>query len=132
MPPPRSDLQRALVDEDWPALLDAIVGESTVRPNGCWEWKSHEARGYAFVRVRGRRHAVHRLAMMAELRGRLDSSMPVHHKCAVRHCVNPAHLQVVTPQENTAEMFERKFYRERIASLEAALAEVVPGHPLLA
>jgi hypothetical protein len=37
----------------------------------------------------------------------------------VRTCVNPAHLQAVTQQENAAEMLERKAYLARIAELEA-------------
>jgi len=54
--------------------------------------------------------------------------MPVHHVCGNSLCVEPSHLQVVTPAANTAEMLERTHYKARIASLEQALAAVIwPG-----
>jgi hypothetical protein len=53
-------------------------------------------------------------------------------------CVNPQHLVPVTHAENMAEMLARRAYRARIAdqdaiiaSLQAALRSVAPGHPML-
>lgn len=57
---------------------------------------------------------------------------PVHHKCGDRRCVNPAHLQVVRPIENVAEMLERNAYLRRIAELEQVLRSTHPHHPLVA
>ncbi|WP_149030425.1 hypothetical protein [Kitasatospora sp. MBT66] len=57
----------------------------------------------------------------------MDDWIPIHHKCAVRACVNPLHLQAVTPVENTAEMLERKALKARIAELEAELARLNDG-----
>jgi hypothetical protein len=38
----------------------------------------------------------------------------------------------VTARENAAEMLARTYYLQRIARLEAALAELAPDHPALA
>lgn len=58
--------------------------------------------------------------------------MPVHHIRAEPLCCSPRHLQVVTPQENVAEMLERRYYLARIADLEAALSVIDAMHPLIA
>jgi hypothetical protein len=51
--------------------------------------------------------------------------------CANSACVNPDHLQPVTHRENVAEMMARQSLLARIRELEARLAEVAPGDPLL-
>lgn len=55
----------------------------------------------------------------------------IHHLCAERKCVEPSHLRMVEPWENSAEMFERNTYLSRIRELEQALAELDPVHPLI-
>lgn len=50
----------------------------------------------------------------------------VHHTCGrgADGCVNPDHLQAVTPIENVAEMLERQAYIDEIAALKARVAEL--------
>lgn len=100
--------------------------------NGCHPWTGGtNGQGYPVVSAgkSGTMRQAHRVAF--ELAGNVLGHQPVHHKCGNRLCVNPAHLQTVTPLENTAEMLERRSFNERIAALESALAEFNPGHPLL-
>lgn len=73
----------------------------------------------------------HRVAYMVNAGERILGDTQVHHICANSACVEPTHLQAVRPHENVAEMLERRYYRNRIADLESALAEFDPNHKLL-
>lgn len=130
----RNGLGYALESGDRDGVLAFIRDRVTISPNGCWEWTQSTRDGYArvCVRVAGKDtyRFVHRLAAEAWL-GEIPKGWPVHHICAVRHCVSPFHLQAVTPQANTAEMLHRRAYEARILALEEALRAVVPDHPLL-
>lgn len=98
---------------------------------GCWLWKmAKNNAGYPMIGHGGNAGLVHRRMLQVAL-GRPLGREPVHHKCANPACINPDHLQLTSHRENTAEMFERRFYRERIAELEQALREISPDHPLL-
>lgn len=61
---------------------------------GCWIWTGNKAAyGYGRVRHDGKKVNVHR-AMMMEL-GHDVAGFHVHHKCEVKLCINPDHLEVV-------------------------------------
>lgn len=74
-------------------------------PNtGCWLWLGALCRGYGHVGVtRGGRFKTliaHR-AVWEHHRGPIPDGMVLDHICRVRSCVNPDHIRVVTPRENT-------------------------------
>lgn len=125
----RSPLTRALDAGDNDQILRAIEGKCQKRDE-CWEWHGRGSGGYAEYRYKGRSLAVHRVSLEAKLGLKLGKQA-AHHMCANTICVNPDHLQPVSHRENIAEMLERKFYRDRIKELEAALAELTPDHELL-
>ena len=68
----------------------------------CWEWSGgHDRDGYSIdLRHRGRRYKVHRF-MWEALVGPIPEGMQIHHQCENTGCINPDHLMVVTPKENT-------------------------------
>lgn len=75
-------------------------------PNsGCWLWIGSGTRGYGMFRLGStldgtrRRLYAHRLAY-EWLVGPIPDGLEVDHKCRVRACVNPAHLEPVTRHEN--------------------------------
>lgn len=101
--------------------------------DGCRKWNGPMGpRGYPAMSMDGMKtRLVHRAVYMIANGETISSAIPVHHACGVRNCVEPSHLQAVKPEENTAEMLERRYYRKRIEILEHALSVLDPEHPIL-
>ena len=94
--------------------------------NGCWLWTGGtDPTGY------GRFHPTHRSKVYAhrysfEMHFRpLETGEVVHHKCGVRNCVNPEHLEAVSHQGNTAEALLRRQFESRIAALEEQVLKLL-------
>ena len=67
----------------------------------CWLWTACKHRaGYGFFRVGGRNLYAHRWAYEL-LVGQIPPDLELDHLCRVPACVNPAHLEAVTPRVNT-------------------------------
>ena len=71
------------------------------KTDSCWLWRgAHTGTGYGnFMIEKGRDVPAHRFAY-EELVGPIPSGLMIDHLCRVRGCVNPAHMDVVTNQEN--------------------------------
>lgn len=69
--------------------------------SGCWLWTAatNDA-GYGVLRMDGRNHRAHRVSYEAFV-GAIPEGLQLDHLCRVRSCVNPAHLEPVTPLVNT-------------------------------
>ena len=107
------------------SILSVLAKWIDTDPTLCWEWPgciNNNGYGQYLPKV-GPRGLAHRL-MFSEVHHAIEPGTVVHHKCANRACVNPLHLQAVTPVENTAEMLERRALKRRIAELEARVAEL--------
>jgi hypothetical protein len=67
-------------------------------PDGCWLWDGPmQAKGYGQVRER----RVHRLAWEHWV-GSIPEGAHLHHRCGVKACFNPRHLETLTPDEHRA------------------------------
>lgn len=80
---------------------------------GHWQWTAHRSvAGYGQFSMSGKGSSMpaHRAAWLL-YRGPIPDGMHVHHVCRVRSCVNPDHLLLVTPKQNTTE---RSLHKGRI------------------
>ncbi len=110
-----------------------------VKTDGCWLWTGSTdiSDGYGKCNVkqwgkelaalgvrsgRGRTFRAHRLAYAIWVKP-IPRGTVIHHTCHNRPCVNPDHLQAVTPKENTAEMVERQALLKEIADLKKQITK---------
>lgn len=86
---------RTLPDEQRLALTWALS------PSGCWEWLgSRKPNGYGQFRYRQRNWQAHRASYAIHVNVPPED-MHLDHLCLNKGCINPEHLEVVTPAENT-------------------------------
>lgn len=84
---------RPLAERFW-EKVDRSAG-----PDACWPWTSAtQPNGYGYFMCDGDRYA-HRLAYTLAV-GPIPAGLQIDHLCRNRGCVNPAHLEPVTPREN--------------------------------
>lgn len=77
--------------------------------SGCWLWQAGTDKdGYGKWQVVGTRNKrmAHRFAYEWFV-GPIESGLQLDHLCEIVNCVNPDHLEPVTPQENVARQHER-------------------------
>lgn len=68
--------------------------------SGCWLWqKSLSPDGYGWSSYKNKTYQAHRLVYLL-LCGDPLPGLVIDHLCRNRHCVNPAHMELVTPREN--------------------------------
>lgn len=105
-----------------PSEAALFLGKVSMEPtSGCWLWTAALNRdGYGKVQFRGRTTTAHRAAWALFVGA---GAGPLDHKCRVRSCVNPAHLEIVTVRENTLR-------GEGPAALNSRKTHCGRGHPL--
>lgn len=97
--------------------------DKTSNPKGCWEWRGFTApSGYGHIHWKTRPHRVHRVSWEL-LRGLIPDGMYMDHLCRNKICVNPEHLEIVTPRENVIRGISP-------AALRSKQAHCIRGHLL--
>ncbi len=94
------------------ALIDRFNNRWTADHTGCWVWNGRlNDDGYGVLDLSWRRggpksRSAHRLAYELFV-GPIPDGLEIDHLCAVRRCVNPAHLEAVTHAENVRRAARR-------------------------
>ena len=85
--------------------------------NGCWICISHfiDIDGYPTICINWRQRKMSRY-IYERFIGNIPKGMVIRHTCDTRNCINPNHLEIGTPKDNTKDMKERG--REKKASGE--------------
>lgn len=81
--------------------MDRFWNYVVPEPNsGCWLWTGNlEKDGYAKFFANKQYNRAHRFSY-EQFVGQIPEGLEIDHKCSVRCCVNPAHMEAVTHQEN--------------------------------
>lgn len=106
------------------SLVERIESKFMPEPNtGCWIWVGcRKKTGYGVINLRGRRTEAYRVVY--ELyNGAVPSGLELDHKCRVRACVNPDHLEPVTRRINCLRGVS-------FSAINAKKTHCINGHPL--
>lgn len=86
----------------FPPVLFRLAAKTVINDRGCWTFTGALTReGYGQIWWKRKNNLAHRVSY--ELRvGPVSVGMQLDHLCRNKACINPAHLEPVTPGENTA------------------------------
>ena len=94
-----------------------------IQENGCWDWIGCKDRGgYSGIRFGPNRNRSAHVHMYEKMVGPIPGGMQLDHLCRNRVCVNPAHLEPVTPRDNVLRSTAQ-------SAVNATKTHCVNGHP---
>jgi hypothetical protein len=76
--------------------------------NGCWNWTAALRNGYGVIGQKKSLLYAHRVSYEL-LVGLIPVGYQIDHLCRNRRCVNPAHLEAVTQQENIRRQLAHQY-----------------------
>lgn len=89
----------------------------------CWIWKARQtSKGYAEFYIKSKPIRAHKL-IYEMIVSPVPVGLQLDHLCRVRHCVNPLHLEPVTPKVNVLR-------GNGVTAQNARKTHCIKGHPL--
>jgi len=86
----------------------AFVEKDLVNPNGCWIWKGgRDKDGYGIISIENKSRRAHRVSYEIFKNEVVPYVKNVCHTCDNPSCVNPDHLYVGEPYQNTQDMINK-------------------------
>jgi hypothetical protein len=115
------------LDED---RLRRFMSKFEETASGCWEWTAglHKSGYGIFYGGRGTTTKAHRWGYIL-FRGPIPDGHYIDHLCRNIRCVNPDHLEPVTPGENTRRSQAGIYMRNRAILRLREVTECPQGHP---
>lgn len=93
--------------EDEAAQSLAAFWDRVEKTATCWLWKGQRrGRGYGVIAVHHRKRYAHRMAWELT-HGPIPEGLQIMHICDNPPCVNPAHLQLGSPKDNSVDAMNK-------------------------
>lgn len=75
---------------------------------GCWLFQGYICyKGYGRFWIQGNTSKLAHRVSFAMYKGRIRKDKVIDHKCGVKHCVNPEHLQAISQSKNVKLGYKR-------------------------
>lgn len=92
-----------------PITIAELIENSRPGPNGCIEWTGGVSGvGYGFIMRNNKQYKTHRLMLHFTQGFDLASPLCVLHHCDNPPCINPKHLFIGTPGDNSRDMVAKR------------------------
>ena len=99
-----------LLNVPHPLVIRRLLINTKIDKDGCWIYKltgGSDRKGYRRIKVDGKFIYAHRLSYAAFC-GPIPEGLTVHHKCLIKQCINPEHLEIMSLSDNSAEGTSRR------------------------
>jgi hypothetical protein len=98
--------------------------EYVVAESGCWEWqRARDPNGYGRMNEGGRARLAHRIYYERHVSA-IPAGLELDHLCQNPGCVNPDHLEPVTPAVNVQRSRNAKLTPDQVREIRALAGEL--------